>query len=143
MLGVVVGGAVLGGRHDPAHDPTPEPTAKVALLSVVPAEPRGRIGRDLDRPRPVIVRGWVARNVGDVQVAIAGESRVPIAIASLDPTGKPRNGMVPFETSFALPRTTVASAGQLYVVPTDGRGRPLADGQWLAVQGAIVEIVIR
>jgi len=95
------------------------------------------------RARSLVVRGWVARSAGLIQVMVASQDRTPISVGDIDPTGKPRNGMVPFETTFELPRDAVEAAGALYVVATDGRGRPLASGRWQPVEGAIVEMVIR
>ena len=143
---MVVVEAVVGGRTSEVSEVPASPSALVAAASAASAEPTPRrpaATPDPTRARSLVVRGWVARSAGLVQVMVASHDRTPISLGDIDPTGKPRNGMVPFETTFALPRDAVETAGSLYVVATDGLGRPLADGTWQPVEGAIVEIVIR
>ena len=98
---------------------------------------------DPARPRALLVRGWVARSIGDLHVMVASATLEPIAIAAIDPTGMPRNGMVPFEAIFQLPRAAAEVGRDLYVVPVDGTGFPIARAETRRVEGSIVELVVR
>jgi hypothetical protein len=93
--------------------------------------------------RALLVRGWVASGIDDVRVMVASASLEPIAIAAIDPTGMPRNGMVPFEAVFRLPREAADAGRDLYVVPVDGTGFPIARAETRRVEGSIVELVVR
>jgi hypothetical protein len=91
--------------------------------------------------RHLVVRGWVARTIGDLHLTVTSSTREQLATSAIDPTGKPRNGMVPFEATFRMPG--VSPETQLFVVPTDSSGRPRAPGPGLLVQGAVVMLVVR
>jgi len=91
--------------------------------------------------RHLVVRGWVARTVGDLHLTVTSATREPLATSAIDPTGKPRNGMVPFEATFRMPG--VSPETQLFVVLTDLTGRPRGPGPGLLVQGAVVMLVVR
>jgi hypothetical protein len=142
----VVGFAILGGRQDLV----PAPAASQQAQSTSSAGPAAstqahHVAPTLDpnQPRSLIVRGWVARTSEAAGVMVTSRSGSTIAVSVMDPTGKPRNGMIPFETMFSLPRASIDPAEQLYVIATNARGRPLSDGHWEAVQGAVVEMVVR
>jgi hypothetical protein len=91
--------------------------------------------------RDLVVRGWVARGIGDLHVMVTSSRHEPLAISAIALTGHPRNGMVPFEAAFRLPG--VSPETRLFVVPTDPAGRPRDPGPGLLVQGAVVELVVR
>lgn len=132
--------ALAGGSTVDAPREATAPSARAAMTPTdVPARPT----IDPARPRELLVRGWVAKGIGDVQLMIASASLEPIAIAAIDPTGMPRNGMVPFVTTFRLPRTASSTRTDLVVVPVDSAGRPLASAETRPVQGWVVELVVR
>ena len=140
MLAAVVGVALAGGStfESPREAASP-PAAASPVASVVAARPT----MDPARPRELLVRGWVARSIGDLHVMVASATLEPIAIAAIDPTGMPRNGMVPFEATFRLPRAAAGAGTELFVVPVDGTGFPIARAETRHVEGSIVEIVVR
>ena len=78
-----------------------------------------------------------------MRVMVVSARLEPIAISAIDPTGMPRNGMVPFEATFELPRAAAEAGRDLYVVPVDGTGFPIARAETRRVEGSIVELVIR
>jgi hypothetical protein len=85
----------------------------------------------------------VARTIEDPHVMVATAALEPIAISAIDPTGMPRNGMVPFEARFRLPRAAAGEDRHLLVVAVDGTGFPIARAETRRVEGAIVELVVR
>ena len=139
----VVGIALAGGsRSEPGLEATvPADPSPPSSSGVARSAPTARATVDPARPRELRVRGWVARSIGDLHMMVASASLEPIAIAAIDPTGKPRNGMVPFEVAFRLPRA--AAERDLFVVPVDGTGWPIARAETRHVEGSIVELVIR
>ena len=140
MLAAVVGVALAGGSTIESPREAAVPSVAVSpIASLVAARPT----LDPGRPRELLVRGWVARRIGDLHVMVASATLEPIAIAAIDPTGMPRNGMVPFEAVFQLPRAAADADRQLYVVPVDGTGFPIARAETRRVEGAIVELVVR
>jgi hypothetical protein len=140
VLGAAVGVALAGGStfESPREVTLPSRTAS-PVVSVSAARPTV----DPARPRGLLVRGWVARSIGDLHVMVASATLEPIAIAAIDPTGMPRNGMVPFEVVFRLPRAAADGGRDLYVVPVDGAGFPIARAETRRVEGSIVELVVR
>lgn len=140
MLAAVVGVALAGGStFEPPREAAVPSAAASPVASVVAAGPT----LDPARPRELLVRGWVARRLGDLHVMVASATLEPIAIAAIDPTGMPRNGMVPFEAVFQLPRAAAEAGRDLYVVPVDGSGFPIARAETRRVEGSIVELVVR
>ena len=141
VLAAVVGVALAGGSttESTVEAALPSRSASPAASLLVAVRPT----IDPSRPRDLLVRGWVARDIGDLHVMVATATLEPIAIAAIDPTGKPRNGMVPFEAAFRLPRSAAEADGDLYVVPVDGTGWPIARAETRRVEGAIVELVVR
>ena len=143
----MVGLAIAGSRSDDTAAPSDPPRASAQAVAEAststlsphpfPVEPAP------DQPRSLVVRGWVARTSEAVQVVVFDRSGSTVAIGAIDPTGKPRNGMVPFETAFQLSRAGLDPAIPLYVTAANGRGLPLADARRQVVQGAVVELVIR
>jgi len=93
--------------------------------------------------RDVVVRGWVAQSIGDLHVMVASATREPITVSAIDPTGKPRNGMVPFEATVRIPAAASDAGIDLFVVPVDGAGRWLADAETHPVEGAVVGLIVR
>lgn len=146
ILGVVVAAGLLGGEADQT-DTALAPDATVTPRSPV-ASPRPSLKRPAPDqfalgPRSLVVRGWVAKSAGAVRVMVTSAAGSPIAIGAVDPTGHPRNGMIPFETTFALPRSQAAPGNDLFVVPIGADGRPLEADTWRAVQGGTVELFVR
>jgi hypothetical protein len=139
----VVAIALAGGSQtEPGREAVATTMSAAPPSPIAPSVPRARATLDPSRPRDLLVRGWVARTIGDLHLMVTSVRQQPIAIAAIDPTGKPRNGMVPFEAAFRLPRATAAT--DLFVVPVDAAGRPLdasAPGQH--VEGSVVELVVR
>ena len=143
MLAAVIGVALAGGSR--FEQPREAIASSGASEAPVPATSLVATRPTVDpaRPRELLVRGWVARRIGDLHVMVASATLEPIAIAAIDPTGKPRNGMVPFEAAFHLPRAATDASAELFVVPVDGTGWPIARAQTRRVEGSIVELVVR
>ena len=140
MLAAVVGVALAGGSTVESPREAIVPSAAASpVASGVAARPT----IDPARPRELLVRGWVARRIGDLHVMVASATLERIAIAAIDPTGMPRNGMVPFEAVVQLPRVAAEADRELYVVPVDGTGFPIARAETRRVEGSIVELVVR
>ena len=89
------------------------------------------------------MRGWVAETARDVRIMVTTGRHGPIATAALDPTGMPRNGMVPFEATFRVPRAVANLDGGLFVIAVGAAGNELESSEWVAVEGSIVELVVR
>jgi hypothetical protein len=145
ILGVVVAAGLLGAREADRSDLALAPDATVRAPSPF-ASPRPSVGQpapDQLGPRTLVVRGWVAKSAGAVQVMVTSAAGSPIAVGAVDPTGHPRNGMIPFETTFALPRSQSSPDHDLLVVPIDADGSPLEADTWRAVRGGIVELFVR
>ena len=140
VLAAVAGVALAGGSTTGSPR---EAAVSSSAASPVASPLAARRTVDPSRPRDLLVRGWVARSIGDLHVMVASATLEPIAIAAIDPTGKPRNGMVPFEAAFHLPRAAADTSRDLFVVPVDGTGWPIARAETRRVEGAIVELVVR
>jgi hypothetical protein len=145
ILGVVVAAGLLGGREADGTDVALAPDASVTPRSPIASTRPVTVRPPPNpfRPRSLVVRGWVAKRAGAVQVMVTSATGSPIAIGAVDPTGHPRNGMIPFQTTFALPRSQSAPGHDLLVVPIGADGRPLEADTWRAVQGGIVELFVR
>ena len=78
-----------------------------------------------------------------MRVMVASATLEPIAVSAIDPTGMPRNGMVPFQATFELPRSAADAGTHLLVVAVDGTGFPIARAQTRRVEGSVVELVVR
>jgi hypothetical protein len=140
VLAAVVGVALAGGSTIESSRQAVVPSA---VASPVASQVVVRPTVDPAQPRALVVRGWVARTIEDLHVMVATAALEPIAISAIDPTGMPRNGMVPFEARFRLPRAAGDEERHLLVVPVDGTGFPIARAETRRVEGSIVEIVVR
>jgi hypothetical protein len=138
VLAGVVGIALTGGSQSerPTELVAPSPATPAASLTV----PRPTV--DPARDRALLVRGWVAETRRDLRVMVTTGRGRPIDIAQIDPTGMPRNGMVPFEAMFRIPRALADPGGGMFVVPVGTAGNDLGIDRVL-VQGAVVELVVR
>jgi hypothetical protein len=146
-VAAVAGAAALGDRT--TAEAVPEPSARPSAVapSVVP-DRSVRIVRparpdEVVRTREIVVRGQVAKGVSQVWITLEAGGR-PIATRSIDPTGMPRNNLVPFETRFTVDRPR--PAGPLFVmvvaigtdgVPIDAMRRRFMLGEWLELRGPI------
>jgi hypothetical protein len=74
--------------------------------------------------RDVVLRGRVAKTLGDVRIVLQARDGTQIASASIDPTGHGHAGWVPFESRITLPPGE-PSDRPTYVVAVDGAGRPI------------------
>ena len=147
-LGTVVVIALLGAASP--SDSRPVPTA-AAIASVKPRATTERSIRidqpaqrdEVVRTREIVVRGQVREGVSQVWITLESGGR-PIATGSLDPTGMPRNNLIPFETRFTVDRPR--PAGPLFVmvvaidadgVPIDAMRRRFMLGEWLDLRGQV------
>jgi hypothetical protein len=138
VLAGIVGIALTGGSQ------SERPTEAVAPSSPPPAPsvtlPRPTV--DPARDRALLVRGWVSQTRRDVRVMVTTGRGGPIDIAQIDPTGMPRNGMVPFEATFRIPRALADPGGGLFVVPVGAGGNDLGVDR-VPVEGSVVDLVVR
>jgi hypothetical protein len=140
VLAAVVGVALAGGSTIQSPRQAVVPSAVASRVAPAVA---ARPTVDPERPRELLVRGWVARTIGDMRVMVASATLEPIAVSAIDPTGMPRNGMVPFQATFELPRSAADAGTHLLVVAVDGTGFPIARAQTRRVEGSVVELVVR
>ena len=74
--------------------------------------------------RDVVLRGRVAKALGDVRIVLQSRDGTQIASASIDPTGHGHAGWVPFESRISLPPGE-QSDRPAFIVAIDGSGRPI------------------
>jgi hypothetical protein len=98
-----------------------------------------RSGQDVTT-RQLIVHGRVAVGIVGVRIALETSAGTILAIEEIDPTGLPRAGMIPFVTTFDLPRRHEGGATTLYAVPVDRDGRSYFAARQRFVVGAIFAI---
>lgn len=146
-MAAVAGAATLGDRTSAEAKPEPSATPSAVASAVVP-DRSVRIDRparpdEVVRTREIVVRGQVTKGVSQVWITLESGGR-PIATRSIDPTGMPRNNLVPFETRFRVDRPR--PAGPLFVmvvaigsdgVPIDAMRRRFMLGEWLELRGPV------
>ncbi len=74
--------------------------------------------------REVVVRGRVARSLGDVRIVLQSQNGSKIASASIDPTGGGHGGWVPFESRFRLAPDDQGER-PAFIVAVDAGGSPI------------------
>ena len=90
---------------------------------------RFQLGAIRDAPtvgtaRDVVLRGRVAKALGDVRIVLQARDGTQIASAAIDPTGHGHAGWVPFESRISLPPGK-QSDRPAFIVAVDGTGRPI------------------
>ncbi len=148
-LGTVVGLAVSG----PDVAPQRAVVVPSAAPSVTPgARPSGPRSLRLDQParrdelvtsREIVIRGRVARGVGQVWIMLESRGGKPIATNAIDPTGMPRGDMIPFESRFQVAMSRPAGSMMVVVVAIGADGLPVDAIRRRFELGAIVDIPAR
>ncbi|MGH2474274.1 MAG: hypothetical protein ACRDIL_03335, partial [Candidatus Limnocylindrales bacterium] len=147
--GTVVGLALNG----------PDVTAERAAV-VPPVVPSGAPSARADAPRSVrldeparrdevvtsreiVVRGRVARSVGQIWIMLESRGGKPIATNAIDPTGMPRGEMIPFESRFQVAMPRPAGSMMVVVVAIGPDGVPVDAIRRRFELGAIIDIPAR
>jgi hypothetical protein len=141
VLAGVVGVALAGGSRSERATEAVVPPSPIATAAPSVTRPRSTV--DPARDRALLVRGWVSVDRRDVHVMVTTGRGGRIVASPIDPTGMPRNGMIPFEAAFRIPRGLTNPDGDMYVVPVGSAGNELDGAEWVPVTGSVVELVVR
>jgi hypothetical protein len=127
----------------------PAAPSDAAVLIAPSSAPPGRRQLALDQParrgdvvstRELIVRGRVARTVGEVRIMLESRGGKPVAMAAIDPTGGGHGGWIPFESRFRLEMPRPAGDMTLFIIAVDGNGIPIDAVRRRFSIGAFIDI---
>jgi hypothetical protein len=142
-LGSIVGLALVGADHaaegvavTPSPLVTDEPSAAARSLELDQPAHRGQVVTT----REIVVKGRVARDVGEVWIMLESRGGKPIATQAIDPTGMPRGDLIPFESRFHVAMPRPAGSLVVSVVAIGADGTPVEAIRRRFELGAVIDI---